>query len=106
MHLPTKLALISGGVLAAVLSLLSIAERDFTWLEGVLFDGAIAVRHIALREPTPAKHVAVIGIDADTLAHKDFRGRPIALQGPNWARLINTLEQAGAKSINFDLQIF
>ena len=103
MHLPTKLALISGGVLAAVLSLLSIAERDFTWLEGVLFDGAIAVRHMALREPTPAKHVAVIGIDADTLAHKDFRGRPIALQGPNWARLINTLEQAGAKSINFDL---
>ena len=47
MHLPTKLALVFGGVLATVFSLLSASERDFTWLEGVLFDGALAVRHIA-----------------------------------------------------------
>ena len=103
MHLPTKLALVFGGVLATVFSLLSASERDFTWLEGVLFDGALALRHIALSETTAANNVAVIGVNAETLAHKDFSGRPIALQGPNWARLINALDQAGAKSINFDL---
>jgi len=70
------------------------------WLEGLLFDAAVAVSAKARDEAAPA--VAVVALDARSLESPELATYPRAMFGPIWARTIAALRQADAKVIAFD----
>lgn len=87
--------------IAVALTLVSVPPVAF---EGWLFDHAIAWRAALTnkdREKT-SEHVAVIALDQKSLDSKELIKVPRALFGPEWAKLVNALSNAGTTVIAFD----
>lgn len=88
---------------AAAAAVLSISGAAPVWLDGLLFDGAVAVRAQISAQPAKAAHVAVVAIDPESLNSPELSRLPRVLFGPVWGQLTADLTQAGAKVIAFDL---
>ena len=102
MRRPLAVALIAGCAVAGGIA--GAASSGRTALDGLLFDLAVAARAAVLAEPPPleAAPVAVVAVDARSLASPELSPYPRALFGPVWGELIESLGQAGAKAIAFD----
>lgn len=72
------------------------------WIDGWLYDRAVAVRAFTAPNTTPPE-VVVIGMDQRSLDDPALAELPRALFGPIWAELIPALKEAGAEVIFFDL---
>ena len=81
----------------------SLTGAQPTWLDGLLFDSALAVRTRLIEAPVAAKNVAVVAIDPASLDAKGLESLPRTFFGPVWGRLITDLSAAGAKVVAFDL---
>jgi adenylate cyclase len=81
---------------------LSISDAAPVWLNGLLFDGGVAVRAQMSSQPVSATQVAVIAVDPESLDSPGLRRLPRAFFGPIWGQLITDLAQAGAKVVAFD----
>ena len=94
-------------MLAAVLgaALLQASAPETVPGDGRLFDLALGLRaRLAPRgEASPPTPVAVIAIDARSLATPPLDKMPRALFAPVWARLVTGLAAAGAEAIAFDV---
>lgn len=92
--------------IVAVLGLLIgyAAERFVTG--GLSFDALLTLRHAAFgdRHKLSDSEVVVVNIDNDTfLRSRDFQNTPFALWGPQFAVVLDALDQSGAKVIGADL---
>ena len=87
---------------AAVAALLSLTGTAPVWLDGLLFDSALAVRARLNDAPHPATNVAVVAVDSASLNAPELANLPRAFFGPVWGRLITDLTGAGAKVVAFD----
>ena len=96
-------ALIAACALAAGLG--AMASHGRTPPDGLLFDLAVAGRAALLAAPPSidASPVAVIAVDARSLASAELAPYPRALLGPVWGKLIGSLGEAGADAVAFDL---
>ena len=103
MRFSQKIAVLAGGICTAITVCISLSEKEAVWLEGLLFDGALAVRSSLSAHPTFASKVAVVSFDPETLKTDELKHRPLGLFGPTWGKLIPILVAAEAKIINFDL---
>lgn len=91
---------------AAILMAVAIAAAA-PWLRWATLDGLIEdtgslVRYEAGLSDAPSRSVAVIALDAESLAGRDLRGTPRLVFGPVWADLTTSLIRAGAKAVVFD----
>lgn len=84
-------------------AVLSISGGAPVWLDGLLFDGAVAVRAHVSTQPVQAAHVAVVAIDPESLNSAELSHIPRVFFGPIWGQLTTDLTQAGAKVVAFDL---
>jgi len=93
----TAACALAGGLGAA-------ASGGRTPLDGLLFDLAVAARARILATPVPPESatVAVVGVDARSLASAELSPYPRALFGPVWGKLTDALGGAGAKAVAFD----
>jgi len=103
MRLSEKLALLAGATCAVITIFISLSGKEPIWLDGLLFDRALAVRAGLGPAPALASQVAVISIDPKSLQMDALKRRPRGLFGPTWAKLILSLVAAEAQVINFDL---
>ena len=71
-------------------------------LDGLIEDAGSLVRYRTGLTGAPSQSVAVIALDAESLAGRDLRGTPRLVFGPVWADLTTSLLQAGAKAVVFD----
>jgi CHASE2 domain-containing sensor protein len=90
-------ALVCAGLAAAF----AYAAEPPVWLEGLLFDAAVAASASARDDAAPA--VALVAIDARSLDSPELAKYPRAMFSPIWAQTIAGLQKAGAKAISFDL---
>lgn len=86
---------------AGIAAALAYAAEPPAWLEGLMFDAAVAVSAPA-RDDAPAA-VAVVAIDARSLDASELAEFPRAMFGPIWARTIAALQKAEVKAIAFDM---
>ncbi len=96
----TVAAALACAVLAA---LASLARVQPVWLEGLLFDGAVAARATWSPPARTPEGVAVVAVDRRSLDAPELVDTPRALFGPVWARLISALAAADARVVAFDL---
>lgn len=89
---------------AALAVFLSLGGYAPAWVDGLLFDGALAVRAKLNQQDKRAfsRHVAVVAVDPRSLESPELAALPRAMFSPVWARLIGGLNAAGARSIAFD----
>jgi len=80
----------------------SLTGAQPTWLDGLLFDSALAVRAELIKNPEPASHVAVIAVDPESLNSPELAKLPRTFFGPVWGKLIKDLTGAEAKVVAFD----
>ena len=102
MRLTKGIAFIVSAACAAAAALLSLAGVNPVWLDGLLFDGALAVRAELKENPQPASRVAVIAVDPASLNAPALAKLPRTFFGPVWGQLITNLTGAGAKVVAFD----
>lgn len=103
MRLSQKLTLLAGAICSAITVFISLSGNDPVWLDGLLFDRALAVRASLSPPPTLASKVAVVSFDPESLEMDALKRRPRGLFGPVWAKLIPSLVAAEVRGINFDL---
>lgn len=102
MRLTKGIVLLVSAACAVVAGLLSFANLTPVWLDGLLFDGALAVRARLDPKVEPATRVAVVAIDPESLNHPALAKLPRAFFGPIWGQLITDLNNAGAQVVAFD----
>ena len=88
---------------AAAAALLSFFAPAPVWLDGLLFDSALAVRAKLDPNPPSADHVAVVAVDPQSLDAPELANLPRTFFGPIWGQLIGGLTGAGAKAVAFDM---
>lgn len=88
---------------AAAAALLSFFAPAPVWLDGLLFDSALAVRAKLDPNPPSADHVAVVAVDPQSLDAPELANLPRTFFGPVWGQLIGGLTGAGAKAVAFDM---
>ncbi|HYE92817.1 MAG TPA: CHASE2 domain-containing protein, partial [Terriglobales bacterium] len=73
-------------------------------VDGPLLDVLVRARTL-LRTPEPAETspVAIIAVDEASLEREELAHHPRALFAPVWARLTESVTDAGARAIGFDL---
>lgn len=73
--------------------------------DGLLFDVAARLRAgwSGALAPEPEAAVALVLLDDRTLAAEEFAPLPRTFLAPYWARLLDSLREAGAVSVGFDL---
>jgi class 3 adenylate cyclase/CHASE2 domain-containing sensor protein len=93
---------------AAIVAVLALVigfatERFLTY--GLSFDALLTLRHIVFgdRHPEHDTDVVVVNIDNDTFRAADFRDVPWALWAPQFSKVLDGLDQAGAKVIGADI---
>ena len=88
---------------AVIAALATYGGATIPIFEGLLFDAAVAARS-AISPPSPdlAGPVAVIALDADSLASDELAVFPRTMLGPIWAETIEALAGAGVRVIAFD----
>ena len=84
-------------------ALLSLFAPKPVWLDGLLFDSALAVRAKLDPNPPSAAHVAVVAVDPQSLDAPELANLPRTFFGPVWGQLIGGLTGAGAKAVAFDM---
>lgn len=95
------LAVLASACAAAVAALVT---GGVTPLDGLVQDGTAAlVWRLRGRPIEPSPHVAVVGIDWDSLRQPELANAPRALFAPHWANLVGALTRAGAQVVAFDL---
>ena len=72
-------------------------------MDGFLSDAALAGRAALFAPPPDAAPVAVIGLDARTLAAPELADLPRVFFGPAWARLLDATFADGARAVGFDI---
>ena len=91
--------------IVAILALLIgfVTERYLTW--GLSFDFLLTLRHVVAgdRHAPGDAQVVVVNIDEATFDAPDFRNKPFALWGPQFATVLDALDGAGAKVIGLDI---
>jgi len=91
------------GCAAAALVVALAAPAPLT-LDGPLLDLLVWARAAATTPPASAPEpVAVVAVDQASLERAELAQHPRALFAPVWARLIEALAAAGARSVGFDL---
>ena len=93
---------------AAIVAVLALVigfttERELTY--GLSFDALLTLRHAVFgdRHPIPDTDVVVVNIDGDTFKDPAFRDVPWALWAPQFAKVLDGLDHAGAKVIGADI---
>lgn len=102
MRLTKGISGLVGATCAAAAALLASNDANPVWLDGFLFDGALAVRSRLIEPPQPASKVAVVAIDPVSLDSDELKNLPRTFFGPVWGALITGLDQAGAKVVAVD----
>ncbi|MHB2170118.1 CHASE2 domain-containing protein [Alsobacter sp. R-9] len=94
---------ILAGLAAAVLCAAAPGGLDLPRVDGLVSDAGTWLRwRTGLAQP-PATSVAVVSVDARSLASRDLRGVPRLLLGPVWGQATQALVEAGAKAVVFDI---
>ncbi len=70
--------------------------------DGFFYDLALGVRARLAPPPRDEEPVAVIAVDRRSLRAPELRALPRVLFAPHWARLVEAVVKAGAKSVGFD----
>jgi class 3 adenylate cyclase/CHASE2 domain-containing sensor protein len=70
--------------------------------DGFFYDLALGVRARLAPPPRDEEPVAVIAVDRRSLRAPELRALPRVLFTPHWARLVEAVVEAGAKSVGFD----
>lgn len=95
------LAVIASALAAALSALVS---GGTTPLDGTVEDTANALAwQLRGQVVRSSPHVAVVGIDWESLRQPELAAAPRTLFAPHWASLINALSRAGAQVVAFDL---
>ena len=102
MRLTKGIVVLVAAACAMAAGLLSWTGAAPVWLDGLLFDGALAVRAKLNRTPEPAAKVAVVAVDPASLDSERLANLPRAFFGPVWGQLIVSLTNAGAKVVAID----
>lgn len=99
-HFRVLAMLVSAGAAA----LTALATGGITPLDGLVQDATAALVWRLRGHPVaPSPHVAVVGIDWESLRQPELASAPRALFAPHWANLMGALTRAGAQVIAFDL---
>ncbi len=102
MRLTKGIASLVSTTCAVVAILLSLADAAPVWLDGFLFDSALATRSRLIEFPREAAHIAVVAVDPKSLEAPELASIPRTFFGPIWGRLITDLTAAGARVVAFD----
>ncbi|MBT5109640.1 MAG: CHASE2 domain-containing protein [Rhodospirillaceae bacterium] len=104
MRLTRGNSVLVGAVCAGLAVFLSLGGYAPAWVDGLLFDGALAVRAKLDQKDRPAisRQVAVVAVDSRSLESPGLVVLPRAMFSPVWAVLIDKLNAAGARTIAFD----
>jgi class 3 adenylate cyclase/CHASE2 domain-containing sensor protein len=94
--------------LAAIVAILALAIgflTEYFLTSGMSFDALLTLRHAVLgdRHQPIDSQVVVVNIDEATFGAPGFEGYPIALWGPQFAKVLDALDRAEVKVIGVDL---
>jgi adenylate cyclase len=92
-------------IIAALIGLLCGFALEKRLSSGLSFDTLLTLRYMLLgdRHAPDASRVAVVTIDEATFADPAFADMPMALWAPQFAKVLNAIDQAGAAAIGVDL---
>ena len=102
MRLTKGIAFFASAACAVFAIVLTYLGATPVWLDGLLFDGALAVRARLMEKPALAARVAIVAVDPASLDAPELANLPRAFFGPVWGRLITGLTGAGAQVVAFD----
>lgn len=88
---------------AAATAFAVIVSGGVTPLDGRLYDSALSIKRGLMTADEDPGRVAVIGLDARSLASEALAPYPRAFLGPVWGELIEALRQADAEVVAFDM---
>jgi adenylate cyclase len=90
-------------ILAAAFALAAslTAGVSVGWIDGLFYDLSLAIQQS--RPGVGGEPVAVIAVDADSLAADELAATPRVFFAPFWAKLIDGLAGSGATAIGFDI---
>lgn len=89
---------------ACAAAMAAVLTGGATPLDGLVQDATAALVWRLRGHPVaPSPHVAVVGIDWDSLRQPELANAPRALFAPHWANLVGALTRAGAQVVAFDL---
>src|SRR5262245_52706731 len=91
--------------IVAVLGLLIGVATERFLAAGLSFDTLLTLRHAFLgdRHDVSSSQVVVVNVDDGTFHSPGFNGTPFGLWGPQFATVLDALDQAGAKVVGADL---
>lgn len=92
-------------VVAVLIGLVSGFLIEQRLSAGLSFDALLSLRHAMLgdRHGVESSRVAVVTIDEATFADPTFRDTPMALWAPQFARVMEAIDRAGATVIGADI---
>src|SRR5215469_14505978 len=90
---------ILAGALAAAIGVL--VGPGMSPIDGLLYDFSLTLT--ARRPGTVAEPVAIVALDAESLAAPELAATPRALFAPVWAKLVEGLAKSDVKAIGFDI---
>ena len=104
MRLTRGNSVLVGAACVGLAVFISLGGYAPVWLDGLLFDGALAVRAKLNQKDRPAisRQVAVVAVDSRSLETPELAALPRAMFSPVWAQLIVELNAAGVRTIAFD----
>src|SRR5262245_44266967 len=91
--------------IVAILALLIGFLTEYFLTTGLSFDALLTLRHAVLgdRHQVSKSPVVVVNIDEATFHAPGFEGYPIALWGPQFAKVLDALDRAEVKVVGADL---